>query len=110
MAEFTRTNGAGFDHGVQYSVANLTIMEVDALVDLTSKDGLGGAIETIAREFQPLLYKSNGTAGKIAMVVDGHSISAADMQIRLRDMGTVDGVTLTSATVTEVDFNEIDFT
>jgi len=110
MAEFTKTNGTGFDHGVQYSVAQLKIMEFDALVDLTSKDALGGAIDSIVQEFQPLLYKSHGTAGKIVAVVDGHAVTAASLQVRLQAMGTVDGVDLSSATVTERDFNAIDFT
>jgi hypothetical protein len=39
------------------------------------------------------------------MVVDGHAVDAASMQIRLRALGTVDSIALASATVTEVDLD-----
>ena len=99
MASFTRTNGAGFDHDVQYSTAQITGIEIDAGVDLTTKDGIDGAVEAIAREFSPLLYISTGTAGKIFAVVDGHHQDAASMTARLQALGVVDGVTLTAQTV-----------
>jgi hypothetical protein len=111
MAEFTKTNGTGFDHGVQYSVAQLKCMEVDALVDITSKDALGGCIDTIVQEFQPLLYKSTGTAGKIFMIVDGHAVTAASMQVRLRAIGTTsDSIDLSSGIVLERDIDAFDAT
>jgi hypothetical protein len=105
MAEFARVNGGGADHGVNYSVVQLATYEVDALVSLATKGGLDSTIEAIVREFQPLVYKSTGTAGKIFMVVDGHAVDAAGMTLRLRALGTVDSIVLTSATVTAVDID-----
>ena len=99
MATFTRTNGAGFDHGVQYGTAQIVGIEIDAGVSLAAKDGIDGAVETIAREFSPLLYKSTGTAGKIFAIVDGHAVTAASLTARLQALGTVDGVDLSAQTV-----------
>ena len=110
MAVYTRVNGDGVTHGTAYSVAQLKAFEVDALVSLAAKGGLGSTIEAIVREFQPLMYISSGTAGKIAMIVDGHGVDAASMQVRLRNLGTVDSIVLTSATVTERDLSTFDFT
>jgi hypothetical protein len=56
------------------------------------------------------MYVSTGTAGKIFMIVDGHGVDAASMQIRLRNLGTVDSITLTSATVTLRELDEFDAT
>jgi hypothetical protein len=42
------------------------------------------------------------------MIVDGHAVDAASMQVRLRQLGTVDSVVLTSATVTARDLDEFD--
>ena len=99
MATFTRTNGAGFDHGVQYGTAQIVGIEIDAGVSLAAKDGIDGAVETIAHEFSPLLYKSTGTAGKIFAIVDGHAVTAASLTSRLQALGTVDGVDLSAQTV-----------
>jgi len=99
MAEFTRVNGTGFDHSVAYATAQIIAIEIDAGVDLTAKDGIGGAVETIVREFSPLMYESTGTAGKIFAIVDGHAVDAAGMTRRLQDLNTVDGVDLSAATV-----------
>ena len=107
MASFTRVNGgAGAVHGTTFSTAQLKAFEVDALVDISAKGGVNSTIEAIVREFQPLMYVSTGTAGKIFMIVDGHAVDAASMQIRLRDLGTVDSIDLSSATVTERELDE----
>ena len=110
MASTTRYNGNTGAHGTQGSVMQLKCFEVDALVSLAAKGAIGSTIETIVREFQPLIYVSTGTAGKIFMVVDGHAVDAASMQIRLRNLGTVDSIVLTSATVTERELDEFDAT
>ena len=99
MATFTRTNGAGFDHDVQYGTAQITAIEIDAGVSLAAKDGIDGAVEAIAREFSPLLYISTGTAGKIFAIVDGHAVTAASLTRRLQALGTVDGVDMSAQTV-----------
>jgi hypothetical protein len=44
------------------------------------------------------------------MIVDGHGVDAASMQIRLRNLGTVDSIALTSATVTLRELDEFDAT
>ena len=80
-------------------------VEIDAIVDLSAKDGIDGALAQIVGEFSPLMYKSTGTAGKIFAIVHGHGQSAASLQVRLQNMGTVDGVDLSSATVTERDLD-----
>ena len=109
MAEVTRVNGGGSDHNVQYSVVQLAAFEVDALVSLAAKGGIDSTIEAIVREFQPLMYISSGTAGKIAMIVDGHGVDAASMEDRLQALGTVDSIDLSSATVTARDLDEFSF-
>jgi hypothetical protein len=96
MAGFTRVNGTGSTHGTAYSVYQMKAFEVDALVSLAAKGGIGSTIERIVQEFQPLMYISSGTAGK--------------MQIRLRALGTVDSIDLSSATVTERNLATFDFT
>jgi hypothetical protein len=106
MAVFTRVNGGTGAHGTTVSVAQLKAFEVDAIVSLADKAGINSTIEAIVREFQPLMYVSTGTAGKIFMIVDGHGVDAASMQLRLRQLGTVDSIVLTSATVTERELDE----
>ena len=110
MASFTRVNGGTGAHGTQGSVMQLKCMEVDALTSIAAKGGVDSTIETIVREFQPLIYVSTGTAGKIFMVVDGHSVTAASMQIRLRALGTVDSIDLSSGLVLERDLDTFDAT
>jgi len=106
MASFTRTNGLGHAHDAQYNTNQIVGMEIDALVDISGKGGVGSTIEAIAQEFAPLMMKSAGTAGKILMVVDGHGQTAASMQVRLQALGTVDSIDLSSATVTERDLDD----
>jgi hypothetical protein len=106
MAATTRVNGSVGAHGTTVSVAQLKAFEIDALVDISAKTGIDSTIEAIVREFQPLMYVSTGTAGKIFMIVDGHAVDAASMQLRLRDLGTVDSIDLSSATVTLRELDE----
>ena len=110
MAGQTKVNGIGHTHDTNYSVAQLQGFEVDALVDISGKGGLGSTIEAIVQEMQPLIYKSAGTAGKILMICDGHANTAASMQVRLRALGTVDSIDLSSATVTARDLDDFDIT
>ena len=110
MAATTRVNGGTGAHGTQGSVMQLQCFEVDALVSLATKGGVDSTIEVIVRELQPLIYVSTGTAGKIFMVCDGHAVNAASMQIRVRALGTVDSIVLTSATVTLRELDEFDAT
>lgn len=102
------TTNNGYDHGVQYSVAQLAGFELDAGTSLAAKDGLDGFIDIVVKEFQPLLYKSTSTNGKIFMICDGHAVTAADMQTRLQAMGTVDGIATGSLTVVARDIDAFD--
>ena len=110
MASITKVNQDGRDHGVQYSVAQLAGFELDAGVDLTSKDGIDGFIAKVVAEFQPLMYKSTGSAGKIFMICDGNAVDAASMQIRYKAMGTVDGIATGSLTIVARDLDAFDAT
>ena len=110
MAAVTKVHGTGHTHGTQESVAQLKGMELDALVNISAKGGLGSTIEAMVREAQPLMYVSTGTAGKIFCVVDGHSTTAADLQVRIRQLGTVDSIDLSSALVVERDLDTFDAT
>ena len=110
MAGITKVNQDGRDHDVQYSVAQLKAIEIDAGVTLAAKDGVDGALAQIVQEFQPLMYISTGTAGKIFAIVDGHGVTAASATERLHAMGTVDGVNLSAQTVVERDLNAFDAT
>ena len=115
MASFTRVNpvaGAtsGYDHGVNYSTSQITAIEIDAGADISAKDGIGGCIEAIVREFSPLMYVSTGTAGKVFAIIDGHSSDAASLTARLQALGTVDGVDLSAQTVVLRDLDAFDAT
>jgi hypothetical protein len=99
MAGVTKVNQDGRDHGVQYNPGQVICIEIDAGVDLSAKDGVDGAVAQIVQEFSPLLYKSTGSAGKIFAIVDGHAVDAATLTRRLQNMGTVDGVDLSSEVV-----------
>ena len=106
MAGVTKVNGIGHTYDTQYSIAQLKSMEVDCLVDISGKGGLGSTIEAVVQALQPLMYKAPGSAGKIMMIVDGHASDAASLQAKLRALGTVDSIVLTSATVTETDLDD----
>ena len=113
MASFTRVNpvagaGSGYDHGENYSTSQITAIEIDAGVTLAAKDAIGSTIETIVREFSPLMYVSTGTAGKIFAIVDGHAVDAASLTSRLQALGTVDGVDLSAQTVVIRDLDAFD--
>ena len=99
MASVARVNQDGRDHGVQYSTAQVTAIEIDAGASLATKDGIDGALAQIVGEFSPLMYKSTGTAGKIFAIIDGHHSDAASLTARLQNMGTVDGVDLSGEVV-----------
>ena len=105
MAAVARVTQDGRAHGVQYKTADMIGVEIDAIVSLAAKDGIDGCLAQIVGEFSPIIYKSTGTAGKIFAIVHGHGQTAASMQVRLQNMGTVDGVDLSSATVTERDLD-----
>jgi len=108
MASVTRQGGIGHAHGTNYSTANLAGMEVDALASLAAKGGIGSTIEAINQALQPLMTVSTSTNGKIFMIVDASQNTAASMQVALRQLGTVDSIDLSSATVTARDLDAFD--
>tara|TARA_B100001109_G_scaffold231002_1_gene207894 strand:- start:1882 stop:2214 length:333 start_codon:yes stop_codon:yes gene_type:complete len=110
MSAVARVNQDGRDHGVQYQTSDMIAVEIDAGVSLAAKDGIDGALAQIVSEFSPIIYKSTGTAGKIFAIVHGHGQTAASMTVRLQNMGTVDGVDLSSQTVVARDLDAFDAT
>lgn len=108
MPAVSKVNQNGHEHDVQYSVANLVCMELDAGASLAAKDGIDGFVAIVMGEMQPLLYKSTGTAGKIFMIMDGHAVTAASLQERYQAMGTVDGIATGALTIVERDIDAFD--
>ena len=110
MPAVSKVNQNGHEHDVQYSVANLVCMELDAGASLAAKDGIDGFIALVMGEMQPLLYKSTGAAGKIFMIMDGHAVTAASLTERFQGMGVVYGIDCAALTVTERDVDAFDAT
>ncbi len=100
MATVTRTNGLGHEHATLYSTANLKAYVLDA-PNLASEGGIGGALEHIGQDLQPLMINSEGTSGLVNLIMDGSQTTAASLQTRVQAWGTVSGIDFSSATVTE---------
>jgi hypothetical protein len=107
MASQTRVNpvagatNAGHTHATLFSVVQLKAFVITCGGGtLASQGGLGGAIEAVFREIQPLMFESTSTGGVIHVVVDGHTVTAASLKVRIDALGTVNGYTF-SSTVTE---------
>lgn len=100
MAGITRTNGLGHAHAVLYSTANLGFYVVACGASVAAKGGVGSTIEAIAQAVNPIALNSEGTAGLINIVVDGSQHTAASLQAIVRDLGTIDSIDLSAATVT----------
>ena len=101
MAAVTRVNGLGHAHATIYSTANIGFAVVACGASVAGKGGIGSTIEAIAQQLQPIAMDSEGTAGLINIAYDGSQTNAAGMQVRLRELGTVDSIDLSAATVTE---------
>ena len=103
MAAVTRVNGLGHEHATLYSTAQLKAFLIDAGGTLASQGGIGGAIEALAQELGSalLMFDSEGTAGEVHVIMDGHGIDATSLQARIRALGTVNSYSFASATVTE---------
>ena len=100
MAGLTRTNGTGHAHEVLYSTANLGFYVIAAGASLAAKGGIGSTLEAIAQAVNPIAFNSEGTAGLVNIVVDNSQHNAASLQAIIQDLGTVDSIDLSSATVT----------
>ena len=97
MVGFTRTNGLGVTAGTLYghnAKAYLVTIQnaANSARDLRAEDdAVEEAAEYIMKELSPLMYMvTNSAAGTIHVVMDNNS-SAADMQIRIRRLGTTVG-------------------
>ena len=87
VAAYTNSDGvdtSGHTHGVLFSVMQLKAFVIDCGATLAASGGVNGALETVLREVQPLMYESTGTSGVIHVIVDGHAVDAASLQARLR--------------------------
>ena len=82
MASFTRTNGIGHANATKYETANVTTFIITA--GTTPTTGIGGTLEAIAQEFNPMIMEASGT--KIVMVMDGHSTDTADIARRASEI------------------------
>lgn len=118
MSATTRVNGdfGKFTQGTLFSVAQLKAFKITVLdaaaqaVNCSAEDTDGAgevdqAVALIVKECQPLMYEfaSGGSSNVIHMIVDGHAVDAATLQLRLRAIGTSVGagpVDISGTTVT----------
>lgn len=103
VAGYTNSDGVdttGHTHGVLFSVMQLKAFVIDCGATLASQGGIGGAIEAVFREVQPLMFESTSTSGVVHVIVDGHAVDAATLQARIIALGTVNGYSFASASVT----------
>lgn len=98
------TQNSGRNHGVLYSQMQLKAFIVDAGASLAAKTGVDSAIEALTRELgtTAAMFESSGTAGKFIVIGDGHALDADTLQIRIRQLGTVDSYDFSGATVSQL--------
>jgi hypothetical protein len=109
MAEFARVNGLNCTVGTLYSLnakAFLVTVKNSAASarDLRAEDdAVDETVEMIVKELNPLMFfVTDSSAGTIHIVADV-SLSAADLQTRIRNLGTAVGpndIDVTGTTVT----------
>jgi hypothetical protein len=97
MAEVTRVNGLACTAGTLYSLNAkaflVTVKNAAASArDLRAEDdAVDEAVEMIVKELNPLMFfVTNSSAGTMHIVTDV-SLSAADAQTRIRNLGTAVG-------------------
>jgi hypothetical protein len=108
MAEFARVNGLACTVGTVYSLNAkaflVTVKNAAASArDLRAEDdAVDEAVEMIVKEINPLIFfVTDSSAGTMHIVTDV-SLSAADLQSRIRNLGTTVGpndVDVTGTTV-----------
>jgi len=108
MAEFARVNGLACTAGTLYSLNAkaflVTVKNAGASArDLRAEDdAVDEAVEKIVKEVNPLMFLvTNSAAGTIHIVTDV-SLSAADIQTRIRNLGTAVGPNSVDVTGTTV--------
>ena len=97
MAEFARVNGLACTVGTVYSLNAkaflVTVKNAAASArDLRAEDdAVDEAVEMIVKELNPLIFfVTDSSAGTMHIVTDV-SLSAADLQTRIRNLGTTVG-------------------
>lgn len=102
MAAVTRVNGLGHEHATLYATSAHKAFLLDLGADASGQGGIGGALEAVAQELGSALvmFDSEGTAGQVHVIMDGHGVTAATIQTRLRDLGTINSYDLSGATAT----------
>jgi hypothetical protein len=110
MAEFARVNGLACTVGTMYSLNAkaflVTVKNAAASAqDLRAEDdAVDEAVEMIVKELNPLMFfVTNSSAGTMHIVTDV-SLSAADLQTRIRNLGTTVGpndIDVTGTTVAD---------
>lgn len=113
MATVTRVNGSATTVGTLYNQnANLYIIQVKtavpANVDLRAEDSTGvdakinGVVEIIVKEISPLAwFTPDAATGYIYVVMDKAINDAAELQVRIRRIGSsvdITGTTVAAAT------------
>lgn len=121
MADVTRVNGvqctAGTLYGLNVNLMVLTVRDTDGVnVNITAEDDAPNEVcEAIVREINPLAFfiEGDSSGGVVYLVVD-RSISAMDIQHRIRLLGrtaaptTTDGNKTFTYAVTKVGPNQVD--
>ena len=123
MAIFTRVNGdangvvnvdvAAHGGGIGSIVStgvgkHISIFKLDTgTVDISGQTGVGGAVEavlrTVATQSTVIAYQvENDNSGEMRVVVEATGFDAAGLQAAVRALGTVNGASLASTTVTAV--------
>ncbi len=91
MAGVARTNGIGHAHETLYSTANLAFYTIDIGTNLNTEQGIGKALEGFAQAINPLAMNSEGTAGKINVIVDGSQWDKLALETVLINLGSAYG-------------------
>lgn len=123
MAIFTRTNGDAYgvvnvDSGTRGAGVgtlistgigkHISIFKLDTgTVDISGQSGVGGAVEailrTVATQSTVVAYQvEDDSSGEMRVVVEATGFDAAGLQAAVRALGTVNGASLSSTSVTAV--------
>ena len=111
MAVITRVNGLQATVGTLYNpncnLYKITVkVGAGTAVDLRAEDdAVNEVVEQLVKELNPSAYITvNDTSGVVYVVVDKNISSAAELQIRIRNMGAAvgaNGIDVTGTTVAE---------
>lgn len=117
MASLSRTNGVSFvavGAPVQFIGKTQKFIAVVAkngsgtAQDLAAEGGADEAVDIILRAVaaQASIHavQVENTTGQISMIIDGESITAAEVQTAVRALGTANSIDVTGSTATDVGF------